>query len=332
MMRREEEVDRWISVRASIGAVALACLAVVLQPGTARAQHGDYILGTTSVFGGAAQAPEGFYYGNVWSYYHASGSGFAQSGTLKCGPRDRICLSLNLGGSGNLDLFFDQNLFIWTSPYKILGASYGLLVDIPFVYADASGSASLQPILALSPRRALFSGLSGSVSTTLTRSGESTKGSITAIYLQPINLGWHFKHLDATISSGVIMPSGGYNPSARLNTGPGNAAGLFGAGWVLYPDDEHAWSLSINAHYMLYASQIGRPYTLGDEVPFEWAAGKTLTISNDIFKQVTLGAVGYAQWQVQNNKINVTPTSSLGISALHTLESTHSQIYAAGPR
>jgi len=91
-----------------------------------------------------------------------------------------------------------------------LGANYGLFVDIPFVYADANGSASLQPILAL-PRRTA----SG---TTLQPSGESTKGSIGSIYLESIDLGWHFRHLDAVISSGVIMPSGGYNPQAKLNT------------------------------------------------------------------------------------------------------------------
>jgi hypothetical protein len=332
-MRRDEDIGGLISVRALIGAVALAWLAVILQPSTARAQHGDYLLGTSSFFGGAAQAPEGFYYQNLWSYYHASGSGFTDTGTLKCGPLDRVCLSLNLGGSGNLDLFVDQNIFGWTSPYKILGASYGLLVDIPFVYADASGTASLEPILSFNPQRArlIGSGLGGSVSTTLTSSGESTKGSIGTIYLEPINLGWHFKQIDATISSGVFMPSGGYNPSAVLNTGLGNAAGMFGAGGVFYPDEERTWSLSIYAHYLLYGSQIGRPYTLGDEIPFEWAAGKALNLSNDILKQLTLGAVGYAQWQVRNNNINLNPTSAFGISALNTLEGTHSQIYSAGP-
>lgn len=317
------------SICRSIRAVILICLAVALWPDTARAQHGDYILGTGAVFGGAAQAPEGFYYQNIWSYYHASGS-FGASHTLKCGPLDRDCLSLFVAGSGNLDLFVDQNILGWTSPYKILGASWGLFADIPFVYADASGDASLQPILSFSHPRAQVT--QGSVpGPVFSTSGESTKGSISSIYLEPINLGWHFKHLDATISSGVFMPSGGYNPSVKLNTGTGNAAGLFGAGAVFYPDEEHTWSLSIYSHYVLYGSQIGRPYMLGDAIPFEWAVGKTVSISNDILKQLTLGAVGYAQWQVRNNNINLNPASSDGKSALSTLEGTHSQIYSAGP-
>jgi hypothetical protein len=236
---------------------------------------------------------------------------------------DRACLSLNVGGSGNLDLFFDQHILGWTSPYKILGANYGLFVDLPFVYTDASGAASLQPVLSL-PRQTV-------TGPTFQSSGESTKGSLSGIYLEPVDLGWHFQHLDAVISSGVIMPSGGYNPQAKLNTGPGNAAGVFGLGMVLYPDVEHTWSLSVYTHYLLCASQIGRPYTLGDVIPFEWGARKSFSLSNNLIKQVTLGAVGYAQWQVTNNSIDLSPTSNVGMSALNTLEQTHSQIYSAEP-
>lgn len=69
----------------------------------------------------------------------------------------------------------------------------------------------------------------------------------------------------------------------------------------------------IYTHYLLYGSQMGRNYTLGDIVPFEWGAGKSFNLSNDIFKQVTLRAVGYAQWQVTNNQIDLTlrPRSAL---------------------
>ncbi len=68
-----------------------------------------------------------------------------------------------------------------------------------------------------------------------------------------------------------------------------------------------------------------------DVVPFEWGAGKTFNLNNDIFKQVTLGAVGYAQWQVTNNQIDLTPTTKLGASALNTLEHASARIYSAGP-
>ena len=54
-------------------------------------------------------------------------------------------------------------------------------------------------------------------------------------------------------------------------------------------------------------------------MPFEWAAGKSFNLNDDIFKQFTLGAVGYAQWQTTNNQIDLTPTSKIGPSVLNTL-------------
>jgi hypothetical protein len=119
------------------GWTTFACLALLIffaKP--ACAQHGDYPLGTVGILG-AQQAPVGLYYSNVFSYYHASGNDFAETGLLKCGPRDRVCLSLNLGGNGSLDLFIDQNIIGWTTPLKFLGANYGFFVDIPFAIADA---------------------------------------------------------------------------------------------------------------------------------------------------------------------------------------------------
>jgi hypothetical protein len=303
--------------------LSLSCLGFLFLLATpARAEHGDWLLGTDGLLS-AQQAPEGFYYSNIWSYYHASGSDFTALGPLKCGPRDRVCLSLNLGGHGNLDEFVDQNIIGWTSPYKLLGANYGLLVDVPFAIAAASGTASLEPVLSLN--RGAF-GLPSSQS-----SGGTTKGSITDIYVEPVNLGWHLRQLDAIVSSGFFAPSGPYNSSAKLNIGFGHWTGVFGVGGIAYADAERTWSLSIYAHYLLYGSQMGRSYTLGDDVPFEWGAGKTLTLRNDIFKQLTLGAVGYAQWQVTNNQINLTPTTKVGMSALNTVEHARSRIYSAGP-
>ena len=303
--------------------VTLACLAFLIcfaKP--ARAQHGDWLMGSNGLLS-AQQAPEGIFYSNIWSYYHASGSDFAETGPLKCGPRDRICLSLKLGGNGNIDLFVDQNVVGWTSPYKILGATYGLLVDVPFVIADASGAASVEPILSLNR---------GSVALpSAQRSGETTKGSIGNIYVEPINLGWHWRQLDAIVSSGLFVPSGPYNSNAILNVGFGHWTGVFGLGGIAYADAERTWSLSIYAHYVLYGSQMGRNYTLGDVVPFEWGAGKSFNLSSDVFKQVTLGAVGYAQWQATNNEIDLAPKTKIGASAINALEHTSSQIYSAGP-
>ncbi len=303
--------------------VSLACLAIlILFAKPARAEHGDWLMGTDGLLS-AQQAPEGIFYSNVWSYYHASGSDFVATGPLKCSSQDKVCLSLNLGGSGSLDEFVDQNTIGWTSPYKVLGASYGCFIDAPFAIADASGSASLEPVLSLNRD-------SSALPSHQTSAGV-TKGSIGDIYVEPVDFGWHLPRLDAIVSSGFFAPSGAYSSNAKVNIGYGHWTSVFGLGGIGYADAERTWSLSIYTHYLLYGSQLGRDYTLGDVVPLEWGAAKSLNLNNEIFKQITLGAAGYAQWQVTNNQIDLTPTTKIAGSAINTLEDTRSRIYSAGP-
>jgi hypothetical protein len=265
----------------------------------------------------------GIFYSNVWSYYHASSSDFVATHPLKCSPHDMVCLSLNLGGSGSLDEFVDQNIIGWTSAVKVLGGTYGFFIDVPFAIADADGSASLQPVLSLdNASRALPS---------LQRSGEVTKGSIGDIYVEPVNLGWHLRQLDAVVSSGFFAPSGPYRSDVVVNIGYGHWTGVFGLGGIAYADAARTWSLSIYAHYLLYGSQIGRSYTLGDVVPLEWGAGKSFNLNNRTFKQLTVGAVGYTQWQVTGNQIDLTPTTKVASAVIDKLENTRSHVYSAGP-
>jgi hypothetical protein len=298
------------------------------QATPARAQHGDYILGTAGLLA-AQQPPEGVAYQNLWSFYHVSGNGFRQTSPIRCGPLGRLCLSANFNASGSLDLFVDQNIFWLITPLKlpIIGATYGFVLDVPFALADTSGAGSLEPVLT-------FNGLRNSrdvSGSTAASSGGVTKGSIGDLYFEPLNLGWHFQRLDAVATGGFIAPTGPYNANARVNIGYGHWTGLFGLGGILYADAERTWSLSLFTHYEMYASQNGRPYTLGDQLPFEWGAGKTFDLRSGIFQQITLGAVGYAQWQTTDNQIGLTPTSNVQSTLIHRLETSRAHIYAAGP-
>jgi hypothetical protein len=55
------------------------------------------------------------------------------------------------------------------------------------------------------------------------------------MHVEPINLGWHLRQLDAIVSSGFFAPSGPYNSNARLNIGYGHWTGVFGLGASLTP-------------------------------------------------------------------------------------------------
>lgn len=74
---------------------------------------------------------------------------------------------------------------------------------MPFAIADASGAGSLEPVLNLQRTSLTLSSLG--------KSRGSTKGSIADIYVEPVDPGWHYSHLDAVVSSGFLAPSGPYN-------------------------------------------------------------------------------------------------------------------------
>jgi hypothetical protein len=227
----------------------LGLLIFLARVNSAQAQRADWLLVTAGAIAGAQQPPIGILYQNVWSRYWGSNDGFVQTGSIKCGPRDRLCLSANVNASGSLDMFVDQNIFWLVTPFKIplINATYGALVDIPFAIVDASGAATTEPVLAFSGFRSTHS---FSLSTRAIN-GSSTKGSIADIYFEPIDLGWHFRHLDLITTGGFLAPTGTYNSKAKLNIGYGHWTGLLGLGGVFYPDAEYMWSLSIFAHYEL---------------------------------------------------------------------------------
>src|SRR6516164_4485623 len=58
---------------------------------------------------------------------------------------------------------------------------------------------------------------------------------------------------------------------------------------------------------------MGRNYTLGYAVPFEWALGKSFTLTNDIVKQVAIGAVGSSTDQnIADTKIEYDTLATCG--------------------
>ena len=305
-----------------IGTALLSALFLIICVMPAYAQHGDWLLGTNGLLS-AQQAPEGLLYQNLWSYYHASGDGFIQTGPIKCGPLGKLCLGLNAKANGSLDLFVDQNILWVVTPYKLLGANYGFLMDVPFAIAGASGAGELEPVL---------SSEHGSVTLpSVQRSSGSTKGTIADIYFEPIDLGWHLRQLDAIVAGGFFAPTGPYNSKANLNIGNGHWSGVLGIGGIAYADAERTWALSVYSHFIIYASQLGRHYTLGDQSPLEWSASKTFKFGSSLVREATIGAVGYAQWQISNNQINFNPKNQLGGALLSRLEDSRSEIYAAGP-
>ena len=306
-------------------AMALPVIAVLLAfPATSYAQHGNYLLGTLGLLGGS-QAPEGIYYENLFSYYTASGSGNLDASRARSLELLGRQLNLTVNGSFNrnssLDVYIDQNILGVTTPLKIFGANYGLMVDVPFSHVTGSGTASLD----------LGADLRGIFDRNFTRStslegGRSSTASfnISDLYVEPINLGWHLPHLDILATFGFMAPTGDYNSRDAINNGLGRWAELFGLGAVAYLDQAKSWSISAMTHYITHQSQQGIDLRVGDDLALEWGLGKTFRPASwqPWVPQLDTGVVGYAQWQVTDNTGSAIPNPLRGI---------RSNIFAVGP-
>ena len=88
----DEEIYLLRSKSILVALGSFAFLIIFAKP--AHAEHGDWLLGTDGLLS-AQQAPEGILYQNLWSYYHASGNSFLQTGPVKCGPAGKLCLGFN---------------------------------------------------------------------------------------------------------------------------------------------------------------------------------------------------------------------------------------------
>jgi hypothetical protein len=206
---------------------------------------------------GGQQAPEGIYYQNVFSYYNASASRNADfQGEL---------LRKELKLHGSLDVYADQNIIGATTPFNILGASYGAMIDIPSAQVVGSGNASLD----LATEHFDFSkSLAASRSSTATFN-------LADMYVEAINLGWHFTQVDVEATFGFFAPTGSYDAKKLINNGLGRWAEMGGLGAVVYLDPGKSWSLSAMMRYLTHQSQQGSDVRVGDDVLLEWGVGKT---------------------------------------------------------
>jgi len=315
-----------LSKRARRLALVLCILAGVgALPGVSYAQHGDYLLGTLGLLG-ASQSPEGLYYQNIFSYYNTSGSAVfdaSRTRSLELFGRQVLSLTLsaNLKLNASLDAYVDQNIIGLTTPFKLFGANYGFLVDVPFAQVTGSGTASLDVGGEL---RGIFD-RDFTRSTTFNANRSSTASfNIADMYVEPVNLGWHLARFDILASFGFLAPTGNYNSSQPINNGLGRWAEMIGLGAVAYLDEARSWSVSAMTHYLTHQGQQGVDVRVGDDFALEWGVGKTFRPASwaPWVVQLDTGVVGYAQWQVTDNRGSDIPLPLRGIK---------SNIFAVGP-
>jgi hypothetical protein len=153
---------------------------------------------------------------------------------------------------------------VWISPWKILGANWGVDAIIPFVYKNISGQV-----------------------------GSAGQMNLGDVYAAPVVLSWHLKQFDLAAAYGVWAPSGNFDASTGLrdldSPGSGFWSHMMTLGGVWYPDEKKTWAISLLNRYEISTEQDHTDITPGNMESLEWSLSKT------VIPNVDLGLVGYYQ-------------------------------------
>ncbi|MGR9100519.1 MAG: SphA family protein, partial [Gammaproteobacteria bacterium] len=197
-------------------------------------------------------------------------------------------------------------MFIWVSPWKILGAKYTVAVSPSF--ADSNLNASLK--LA---REGVF------INSTVNRSlSVDTGWGVGDLFVEPVLLGWGGKHYDATAGYGFYAPVGEEGISLEFWT----HQFLGAAAW--YPFDNRGTAVAIAGVYEIHSQREDSDITPGDRFTLNWGVSQYLPLNNEQTWLAELGVTGYSQWQVEKDSGSDVPR--IGNFTLNAKD----EIHAAG--
>jgi hypothetical protein len=157
---------------------------------------------------------------------------------------------------------------IWITPYKVLGADYGM--DIIASYLDKSIEIDALNL-------------------------EADSSGFGDLCVEPLILSWHLPRADISAAAGGYLRTGDFDAKDPSSPGDGYNSLLFTLGSTLYLDSPKTWAASILARYEINDQKDDVDVTPGDSFHFEWGVSKTLTQLFDV------GVVGYCQWQVTDD-------------------------------
>jgi hypothetical protein len=234
-------------------------------------------------------APPGLYVGAFGGFNWADELKTGSGSTIK-GPK----LSQEVFGP----------LVMWVSDFKILGASYGALVGIPW-----------------SNTRVEFPHLNDQ--------GGSTGIGFSQLWVVPFSLGWHIKDplplspggADITFHYAFYPPTGRYTPGAPNNTGLGMWSNELSARLTAFFDKDRNWHGSASLFYDINSKKEGLDWTTGNPFTFMGGLGRNFGAAGSLFSGWA-GVAGYSQWQV---------TSTTGSDAPLVARLNKTTIYGVGP-
>jgi len=171
--------------------------------------------------------------------------------------------------SGSLHVNAVVPLLWYVTDLKILGANYGFMAAIPL-----QTNALEAPALGIDV---------------------TNKFGVGDLYVQPINLGWHFPQVDVMLGIGVYAPTGRFTVGADDNTGLGMWSFEGSAGTTVFFDRGRTWSFSALGFYETHTKKKDT-----EVVTVEGGAGKSLFGGG-----AKIGAVYVAQWKISQDTLGI---------------------------
>jgi len=170
----------------------------------------------------------------------------------------------------SLDAYINAPRLIWMSDWKILGATYGADLIVPFGWQQVK----VGPSSAHSVFRDFGLG---------------------DIQIEPLLLAWHGKQWNAAFGYAWWAPSGNYDVRNPASIGKGFWSQMFTFGGTYYFDAEKTWAASILNRYEFNQPNADLNTRPGQIYSVEWGFSKSLT------KTVEVGLIGYYQQQTTDD-------------------------------
>jgi len=232
----------------------IVALSLLLIPDAYAKEGGDqYPNGAESWFAGAAPPP-GLYYINYFGYY---------TGELKDGSGQKAVVN---GTIPSVDATFDAFRFVEMTPFKILGADYGMHVIVPVVYQS------------------------------MNLNGRNDNSSIGDITIDPFILAWHRPAWHAVAGMDINLPTGHYDktdPRVSIGAHYYSFEPVFAFSYM----PKSGWEASTKFMYNLKTTNQATDYHSGQEFHMDYLAGKHIGGwmvggSGYLLKQLTDDTVG----------------------------------------
>ncbi len=238
-------------------------------------------------------APEPGYYGAIYTYRYTTtrlnDANGDQISSVTIGPGNGMGVTLDVDVDVAVGVVAPT--FIWVSPWKVLGGSYGAYISPTL--SNTSIGASLTVI-----------GGSG-------RSAEVSQFGFGDLFIQPVWLTWNKEHAAFSAAYGLYIPTGKYvietidlpgvgavQSAAADNIGLGFWTHQFQGAASYFPWSDQRMSITGALTYELHGKKEGFDIKPGQNLALNWGVSQYLPLSQDQVLLLEIGPAGYFSWQV----------------------------------